>query len=116
MYPFAVYIVKATICLILFAVFFRLILMRETFFSLTRAMLVIGLIACSLLPLVKVTLNTPGAVSQSLIKLEEAIIFQPAHLVAEGGSGELALQNINNPKIASSAVAAAYRRQRQTVG
>ena len=37
-----VYLAKATICLIAFSVFFRLLLMRETFFRFTRFTLISG--------------------------------------------------------------------------
>ncbi|HAC73584.1 MAG TPA: hypothetical protein DCF46_08290, partial [Porphyromonadaceae bacterium] len=56
-----VYLAKATICLIAFSVFFRLLLMRETFFRFTRFTLISGLIVCTVLPFIKLKMSQSHA-------------------------------------------------------
>lgn len=57
MEDFIIYLLKATICITAFGVFFRLLLMRETFFRFTRFSLLIGLVVCCILPLIKIEIN-----------------------------------------------------------
>ncbi|NLX80720.1 MAG: hypothetical protein GXZ03_04055, partial [Proteiniphilum sp.] len=57
MEDFIIYLLKATICITAFGVFFRLLLMRETFFRFTRFSLLIGLVVCCILPLIKIEIK-----------------------------------------------------------
>ena len=74
METFIVYLIKATIYLTLFAVFFRLFLMRETFFQFTRITLLISLIVCCILPFSKLKIDSSNIVNQSFTKLENIIL------------------------------------------
>ncbi|MDD2911124.1 MAG: M56 family metallopeptidase, partial [Petrimonas sp.] len=69
-----VYLAKATICLIAFSVFFRLLLMRETFFRFTRFTLISGLIVCTILPFVKLKLSQSHALQQTVFQFEELLL------------------------------------------
>ncbi|MEA4905691.1 MAG: M56 family metallopeptidase [Petrimonas sp.] len=71
---YIVYLFKATVCLIAFSVFFRLLLMRETFFRFTRFTLISGLIVCSVLPFVKLTLGKPHVIQQTVYQIEELLL------------------------------------------
>ena len=64
-----IYLLKATICLTAFSVFFRLLLMRETFFRFTRFTLISGLIVCSVLPFVKLKFEKSYAFQQTIYHL-----------------------------------------------
>lgn len=74
MESFIVYLFKVTICLVAFSVFFRLLLMRETFFRFTRLTMISGLIICSLLPFVKLKLDKSYAFQQTIYQLEETLL------------------------------------------
>ena len=69
-----VYLAKATICLIAFSVFFRLLLMRETFFRFTRFTLISGLIVCTVLPFIKLKLSQSHALQQTVFQFEELLL------------------------------------------
>ena len=78
MESFVVYLLKVTICLVVFSVFFRLLLMRETFFRLTRLTLISGLIICSVLPFVKLKLDKSYALQQTIYQWEETLLPEKA--------------------------------------
>lgn len=69
-----VYLAKATICLIAFSVFFRLLLMRETFFRFTRFTLISGLIVCTVLPFIKLKMSQSHALQQTVFQFEELLL------------------------------------------
>lgn len=71
---YIVYLFKATVCLVAFSVFFRLLLMRETFFRFTRFTLISGLIVCSVLPFVKLKLGQSHVLQQTVYQLEELLL------------------------------------------
>lgn len=73
MESFLLYLLKATICLALFSVFFRLLLMKETFFRFTRITLITGLVVCTVLPLVQLRLDKSYALQQTISNLEETV-------------------------------------------
>lgn len=74
MESFVIYLIKGTLCLTVFAVLFRLTLMRETFFQFTRITLFISLIACCILPFVKLKIDSSSIVHQSFTNLENIIL------------------------------------------
>lgn len=53
MTAFLLYIVKSTLCLTIFYIFFKAILSRDTFFRLNRVLLLGGTCLCLLIPLAK---------------------------------------------------------------
>ncbi|MDL2245869.1 M56 family metallopeptidase [Parabacteroides sp. OttesenSCG-928-J18] len=73
MAAFLIYIVKSTLGLVLFYFSYKLLLSNETFFPFNRKILIGGLIACLLLPLVKMKTDSPGFIQQTFIELEKVI-------------------------------------------
>lgn len=80
---FFIYLVKATICLVIFSLFFRLLLMKETFFRFTRITLIAGLVLCSILPVVKIEVKHFGIMQQPIAQLERIVFL---HEIAEEAS------------------------------
>ena len=66
---FILYLVKATVCFVAFSLFFRLLLIRETFFRFTRVALIVGLLICSLLPLIKIEIKQPNMFQKHIERL-----------------------------------------------
>lgn len=71
MIPFLLYIIKLSICLILFYVGYKFLLSHETFFHFNRKILLTGMLACMLLPLIKVRTETTGIIQRPMIQLEK---------------------------------------------
>ena len=83
---FFVYILKSSVCLALFYLFYRLLLSKETFHRFNRLALLGLLLVSSLVPLLKVTIDGMGEVSQSLWSLEEMMLMaeaEPAEVLEE---------------------------------
>ena len=83
---FFVYILKSSVCLALFYLFYRLLLSKETFHRFNRLALLGLLLVSSLVPLMKVTMGGMGEVSQSLWSLEEMMLMaeaEPAEVLEE---------------------------------
>lgn len=76
MEDYMIYLAKTTVCLITFSVFFRLLLMRETFFRFTRFTLISGLIICTVLPFVKLKLGQSHTLRQTVFQLEELLLSE----------------------------------------
>ncbi len=70
---FILYLVKATVCFVAFSLFFRLLLIRETFFRFTRVALIVGLLICSLLPLIKIEIKQPHMFQKPIERLEKIV-------------------------------------------
>ena len=106
MTPFALYIIKAGICLTLFAVLFRLLLLRETFFRFTRIVLLTGMLTCSVLPFINISTAHPSALQQFTIRLEQAVeAIQPQESTALTTAPVSAqMQTADEAPVASSAV------------
>ncbi|WP_302577353.1 M56 family metallopeptidase [Phocaeicola barnesiae] len=74
---FLVYILKSSLCLSLFYLFYRLLLSKETFHRFNRiALLGVMLISC-LLPLVRVTVDRATVVNTSVMLVEEDMLMYP---------------------------------------
>ena len=74
---FLVYILKSSLCLALFYLFYRLLLSKETFHRFNRiALLGVMLISC-LLPLIKITVDRATVVNTSVMLLEEDMLMHP---------------------------------------
>ena len=74
---FLVYILKSSLCLALFYLFYRLLLSKETFHRFNRiALLGVMLISC-LLPLVRVTVDRATVVNTSVMLMEEDMLMYP---------------------------------------
>ena len=74
---FLVYILKSSLCLALFYLFYRLLLSKETFHRFNRiALLGVMLISC-LPPLVRVTVDRATVVNTSVMLVEEDMLMYP---------------------------------------
>lgn len=81
MSAFVFYMIKATICLVGFALFFRLLLMRETFFRFTRFTLLAGMILCTVLPLFHFKTQNAYVIQKPIYYLEQLSLNEeiPSH-------------------------------------
>lgn len=67
------YILKSTICLILFYLGFKALLSNDTFFRFNRWVLLVGIVTCMLLPAIKIQTSEPLLIQQPIIHLEKMI-------------------------------------------
>ena len=67
------YILKSTICLILFYLGFKALLSNDTFFRFNRWVLLGGIGICMLLPVIKIQTSEPFLIQQPIIHLEKMI-------------------------------------------
>lgn len=66
-----IYILKTTICLTLLYITYKSLLAKETFFTLNRTVLLLGIAASLCLPLVNINIdNAPPVVSQAMSRIE----------------------------------------------
>ena len=72
---FFVYILKSSVCLAGFYLFYRLLLSKETFHRFNRVALLGVLLFSSLIPLVEVSVNSSVEIQQSLLSLEEMMLM-----------------------------------------
>ena len=70
---FLLYILKSTICLILFYLGFKALLSNDTFFRFNRWVLLVGIATCMLLPAIKIQTSEPLLIQQPIIHLEKMI-------------------------------------------
>ena len=79
---FLVYILKSSLCLALFYLFYRLLLSKETFHRFNRiALLGVMLISC-LLPLIRITVDQATVVNTSVMLVEEDMLMYPWEMQA----------------------------------
>ena len=82
---FFVYILKSSVCLAVFYLFYRLLLARDTFHRFNRfALLGILLLSC-LLPLVEVSVRQETEVHQTMLTLEQLLMMADAMNATETG-------------------------------
>ena len=72
---FFVYILKSSVCLAVFYLFYRLLLSRETFHRFNRVVLLSILLLSCLLPLVEVTVEKQTEVHQTMMTLEQWLML-----------------------------------------
>ena len=72
---FFVYILKSSVCLVVFYLFYRLLLARETFHRFNRVALLSILLLSCLLPLVEVTVEEQTEVHQTMMTLEQWLML-----------------------------------------
>ena len=70
-----VYILKSSVCLVVFYLFYRLLLSRETFHRFNRVALLSILLLSCLLPLVEVTVEEQTEVHQTMMTLEQWLML-----------------------------------------
>ena len=74
---FLVYILKSSICLALFYLFYRLLLSKETFHRFNRLALLGLLVLSCAVPFMEVTVQEPSEMSQPFLSLEEMVVMEP---------------------------------------
>lgn len=87
-----VYILKSSVCLALFYLFYKLLLSRDTFHRFNR-MALLGLVALSvIIPFCRIELETAGVIRRSVMNLEELLLQSPAATGQDAGGQPLWLQ------------------------
>ena len=81
---FLVYILKSAACLAVFYLFYKLLMSRDTFHRFNRFALLGLLVLSSLLPLVEACVNSPAAVQETMLTLEQLLLL--ADIQPEGES------------------------------
>ncbi len=69
---FLLYIVKSAVCLIVLYIFIKAFLSRDTFFKFNRLVILIGVIVCSILPLIELNITRPSVMHAPVRMLENA--------------------------------------------
>lgn len=72
--PFLVYILKSSLCLVAFYLFYKVLLSRETFYRFNRFALLSLMAFSALLPLVQITLEHPSEVGQTIVSVEDWLV------------------------------------------
>ena len=74
---FLVYILKSSVCLALFYLFYRLLLSKETFHRFNRLALLGVLVLSCAVPFIEVTVQEPSEMAQPFLALEEMVVMEP---------------------------------------
>ena len=74
---FLVYILKSSVCLALFYLFYRLLLSKETFHRFNRLALLGVLVLSCAVPFIEVTVQEPSELAQPFLSLEEIVVMEP---------------------------------------
>ena len=86
---FFIYILKSSVCLVLFYLFFRVLLSKETFHRFNRVALLGVLFLSLLIPFIEVTTNHQVEVQQTMLTIEQVLLMaemEPATVDATGGT------------------------------
>lgn len=73
---FGLYLVKVSVCLILFYLFFKVFMSRETFFRFNRFVLLGGILVCTLLPFLRLEMKGQPTFVQGHFLQLEAVFLQ----------------------------------------
>lgn len=91
MSDFIIYLIKSSICLILFSILFRLLFMKDTFFRFMRITLLSGLVICAILPFIRFRTTKQFAFQKSFAQFEELVKVPP--------SGKEPVAAFDNPSV-----------------
>lgn len=72
---FFIYILKSAVCLVLFYLFFKLLLSRETFHRFNRVALLGVLLLSLLIPCIEVTTRHQVEVQQAVLSIEQLLMM-----------------------------------------
>lgn len=78
---FGLYLIKVSVCLILFYLFFKVFMSRETFFRFNRFVLLGGILVCALLPFLRLEMKGEPTFIQGQFLQLEAVFLQPGESV-----------------------------------
>ena len=73
---FFIYILKSSVCLVLFYLFFRVLLSKETFHRFNRVALLGVLFLSLLIPFIEVTTNHQVEVQQTMLTIEQVLLME----------------------------------------
>ena len=71
---FFAYILKSSLCLVAFYLFYKVLLSRETFYRFNRFALLSIMALSAVLPLVQITLEHPSEVGQTIVSVEDWLV------------------------------------------
>ena len=83
---FLFYLLKSGCCLVIFYIFFKLMMSRSTFFRFNRITLLVGLLGCTLLPLIELTtteetfLHSPLYAIHEILQSTESVMPTPEQM------------------------------------
>ncbi len=80
---FGLYLIKVSVCLILFYLFFKVFMSRETFFRFNRFVLLGGVLVCALLPFLRLEMKGEPTFIQGRFLQLEAVFLPPGENVAQ---------------------------------
>ena len=80
---FGLYLIKVSVCLILFYLFFKVFMSRETFFRFNRFVLLGGIFVCALLPFLRLEMKGEPTFIQGRFLQLEAVFLPPGESVAQ---------------------------------
>ena len=69
-----IYILKSAVCLAVFYLFYKLLMSRETFHRFNRFSLLGLMIICSIIPFIKISMDTPVETAQVEISIDESLM------------------------------------------
>lgn len=84
---FFIYILKSSVCLVLFYLFFRLLLSKETFHRFNRAALLGVLFFSLLIPCIEMTTRHQVEVQQAVLSIEQLLMMAELNATAPGSGG-----------------------------
>ncbi|WP_369805649.1 TonB family protein [Bacteroides faecium] len=84
---FFIYILKSSVCLVLFYLFFRLLLSKETFHRFNRVALLGVLFLSLLIPFIEVTTNHQVEVQQTVLTIEQLLMMAEMESTAVDAAG-----------------------------
>lgn len=74
MATFIFYLLKSSICLLVFYIFYRILLSKETYFSLNRYFIISSVILSFLIPIIYITIDFPASNFNNSILLDTVVI------------------------------------------
>lgn len=80
---FGLYLVKVSVCLILFYLFFKVFMSRETFFRFNRFVLLGGILVCTLLPFLRLEMKGQPTFVQGHFLQLEAVFLQSDEILPQ---------------------------------
>ena len=90
---FFIYILKASVCLALFYLFYKVLLSKETFHRFNRLALLGILVLSCLLPAVKIAISEPTALNQTVSDLESLLMLAELRAGTEAAPVRMARSN-----------------------
>ena len=91
---FFIYILKSSVCLVLFYLFFRVLLSKETFHRFNRVALLGVLFLSLLIPFIEVTTNHQVEVQQTMLTIEQVLLMAEMESATVDATGGVAVHEV----------------------